>query len=85
MTWPVPRIRYEVAPAKGGRGWTVSRAGSVVEFFCTKASAMDVAIEEARGEAGHGQPTSLRIKGRDGRVQEERTYPRSSDPRRHHG
>lgn len=82
MSGPVPRIYYEVAPSKAGTGWTVSRDGKVVERFCTKATAVDVAIEEARGEAGHGQPTSLRIKGRNGRVQEERTYPRSSDPRR---
>lgn len=79
---PVSRVYYEVLPSTSGRGWVVTRAGSVIDWAPTKALALDVALEEARGEAVHGQATSLRIKGRNGRVQEERTYPRSSDPRR---
>ena len=43
------------------------------------------AVAWARGVAQVNQPSTLVITGRDGRIQEERTYPRSSDPRRSKG
>lgn len=53
----------------------------VVDGAPRKQDAVLLAIEFARMY----QPSSLRIHGRDGRIQQERTYPRSSDPRRTKG
>lgn len=43
------------------------------------------AIKSAIFWAKQHQPSSLRIHRRDGTIQEERTYPRSSDPRKTKG
>ena len=80
------RIYYEVVPAPDpDSGWNVTRDGHTVGWEPTKEEAVDVATDAARTEAVEGQPTSVRIKKLDGRIQEERTYPRSSDPRRYPG
>lgn len=39
-------------------------------------------VKKTAAKARHGtRPTSVRIHGRNGRIQEERTYPRSADGR----
>jgi hypothetical protein len=54
---------------KGRNGWSATTKSK---------NAAAKARESAR-------PESLRIHGRDGRIQEERTYPRSADPRSSNG
>lgn len=44
-----------------------------------------LALTEAIGIAKAWEPSSLRIHKRDGEIQEERTYPRASDPKRTKG
>jgi Uncharacterized protein conserved in bacteria (DUF2188) len=59
--------------------WELAHAGSgeVVKRFATKAAATKGGVlEKAVGKLG-----SVKIKKRNGRVQEERTFPRSMDPR----
>jgi len=48
-----------------------------VKAFASKAAALKGGVlEKALGGRG-----SVRIRKRDGKIQEERTYPRSADPR----
>ena len=59
--------------------WELKKEGSgeVVKRFATKAAATKGGVlEKAVGGMG-----SVRIRKRDGKIQEERTYPRSMDPR----
>jgi hypothetical protein len=69
------RTRYHVTP--GGNDWKIQRGGSsrASARFETKAQALSRAREMARNSGAQ-----LFIHGRDGKIQEERTYPRSSDP-----
>jgi hypothetical protein len=63
---------------KGRNGWTAkSKNGRAIATGSTKAAVVKKAAAKARKST---RPVSLRIHGRDGRVQEERTYPRSADP-----
>jgi hypothetical protein len=66
---------------KASAGWKVASGGSTLAEARTKAQAVRRGVQLAK----EGQPSSLQIKGRDGRIQEERTYPRSSDPRKTKG
>jgi hypothetical protein len=51
--------------------------GQTVKTFGTKAAATKGGVlERAVGKTG-----SVKIKKRNGKIQEERTYPRSADPR----
>lgn len=51
----------------------------------TKAEAVRRGAEVCRKWGTHSDPVSLVIRKADGRIQEERTYPRSRDPRRSRG
>lgn len=65
--------------SQNGKKWELKREGSgeVVKRFATKAAATKGGVlEKAVGGMG-----SVRIKKRNGKIQEERTYPRSMDPR----
>jgi len=62
-----------VAEEKGGRPIVEAR---------TKAAVVKKAAAAARKT---GEPTTLRIHDKNGRFQEERTYPRHADPRRSKG
>lgn len=82
-------IRIEVAPDDGR--WTVkvmfydpdTEVGlGYDEVFRLKWFAVRYARRKAHEMARPDNPVSLRIKNRKGRYQEERTYPRSADPRR---
>lgn len=59
--------------------WELKREGTgdVIKRFSTKAAATKGGVLE-RAVGGMG---SVRIKKRNGKIQEERTYPRSMDPR----
>lgn len=81
---PTPkRRRLYVSHSKRDKTWRVTEGGKPVRpttSWSTKAAAVAWATLYCRNEATRGQWLSLYIKGKDGRVQEERTYPRSSDP-----
>lgn len=80
MTVVSKRTRYHVTP--GGGDWKIQREGAdrASGRFETKEQAVSRAREMTRRQGGQ-----LFIHGKDGRIQEERTYPRSSDPRRSRG
>ena len=62
-----------------GDNWVAERKGGgrVYASGPTKAVAVQKAAKKARRDP---RQVSLRIHGRDGRIQEERTYPRAVDP-----
>jgi hypothetical protein len=64
---------------RASRGWKVEkRGGKVISKSRTKAMAVRNAARKARKQ----KRASVVIKGRDGNIQEERTYTGSPDPRR---
>jgi Uncharacterized protein conserved in bacteria (DUF2188) len=73
----VKRMRkvWDVEPQADGR-WAVRREGSkrADSIHDAKEAAVERSIELGRRHGGH-----VRIKGRDGRIQDERTY--TQDPR----
>ena len=72
---------YTVSKSKDG-GWEAKEAGGgVIASADRKPEVVRAAAKEARRQ----DSASLRIQRADGRIQEERTYPRSSDPRRTKG
>jgi hypothetical protein len=65
-------------------GWAGERAGPTLPN--TKASTKAEAVRKVAAVARNdSQPVSVRIHKTDGKIQEERTYPRSADPRRSKG
>jgi hypothetical protein len=64
-----------VAPAKSGNGWSLNISGGAETRYRTK-EAVRAGASKGRSN-GHAQ---LIIKGRNGRIQNERTY--GADPRR---
>ncbi len=71
--------RFSLSDNDNNKKWELKREGSgeVVKRFKTKANATKGGVlERAVKKMG-----SVRIRKRDGRIQEERTYPRSMDPR----
>ena len=73
------RQRITVAPVKAGEGWMVSVGGGNAETYRTKEQAVRVGASQGR-QHGHAQ---LIIKGRNGKIQSERTY--GADPSRANG
>ena len=71
--------RFSLAHNDKTKKWDLKKEGSgeLVKSFATKAAATKGGVlEKAVGGTG-----SVRIRKRDGKIQEERTYPRSADPR----
>ncbi len=71
--------RFSLSHNDKTKKWDLKKEGSgeVVKTFKTKAAATKGGVlEKAVGGKG-----SVRIKKRNGKIQEERTYPRSADPR----
>jgi hypothetical protein len=71
--------RFSLSLSDKTKKWELKREGSgeLVKSFATKAAATKGGVlEKAVGGMG-----SVRIRTRNGRIQEERTYPRSMDPR----
>jgi hypothetical protein len=64
---------------KRGDRWVGERKGGgrIYVEGGTKAKAVSNAAKKAKRDP---RSVSLRIHGKDGRIQEERTYPRASDP-----
>jgi hypothetical protein len=71
--------RYSLAHDDKKKRWVLKTepGGQAVKSFATKAAATKGGVLE-RAVGGKG---SVRIKKRNGKIQEERTYPRSADPR----
>ena len=63
---------------KSESGWAAKHEGRVVMQASTK---RELVSATARTAKQTGEPTSVRIHRADGLLQEERTYPRSADPR----
>jgi len=75
------RTIYTVSKSKAG-GWEPTEsAGGVIATGDRKPEVVRAAAKVARKQ----ESASLRIQRADGRIQEERTYPRDSDPRRTKG
>ena len=72
------RIQYEVLPNGDGL-WKITRDRVVVGYFERKAEAVSEAAARGRACWANGQLAQLFIKGRDGKIKDERTYGR--DPR----
>ncbi|MGH9283042.1 MAG: DUF2188 domain-containing protein [Acidimicrobiales bacterium] len=68
--------------SKQGDEWVARSGGQVVNRAGKK---LDLVRRTASSVRASGQPTSVRIHGRDGRIQEERTYGKGADPRRSRG
>ena len=62
--------------------WKLEKQGAdrSIRNFETKEQAMEFGVEYMKDHGG-----SLKIHTQDGRFQEERTYPRSADPRKSKG
>lgn len=71
--------RFSLSHNEKTKKWDLKREGSgeVVKTFASKAAATKRGVLE-KAVSGMG---SVRIRKRDGKIQEERTYPRSMDPR----
>lgn len=71
--------RFSLSHNEKTKRWDLKKEGSgeVVKTFKTKAAATKGGVLE-KAVGGRG---SVRIRKRDGKIQEERTYPRSADPR----
>ena len=64
-------------------GWVAeTKSGRTFAKGSTKQTVVKNAAAKARGSS---RPTSVRIHGRDGKLQEERTYPRRADSRHSKG
>ena len=74
--------RIGVVRKKRGKGWVAKRESKVLVSGTTKSTTVKKAAKVARKAR---KPTSRVIHKRNGRFQEERTYPRSADPRRSKG
>jgi hypothetical protein len=76
-------MRNNFNVTKSAKGWEGHREGKnqAVARGGTKKEVVSEMIRVAK----HNQPSSLRIPKVDGRIQEERTYPRSTDPVRYIG
>jgi hypothetical protein len=75
--------RYSLSHNDKTKKWELKREGSgeVIKRFKTKADAIKGGVlERAVKKLG-----SVRIRKRNGKIQEERTYPRSMDPRGRRG
>lgn len=88
MNEPTRRTHYEVLPSTkaerkaGAKRWKVTRDGETIATFDFKhgaGGALEMAVTTARSAwKARGQLSTLRIKGRHGRIQDERTY--GADP-----
>lgn len=81
------RVRYEVLPTSKAdlkadpslQRWSVTRAGERLGTYATKPPAVEFATTTARcAWRTCGQLGQVRIKGRSGKIQDERTY--GADP-----
>lgn len=79
------RVSVEVCPKQGAWRWKVTVSGKRVQDEPTQAMAISSARLMIQLLLNQGKTVTLKIKRRDGSIREERTYPRSSDPRKSKG
>jgi uncharacterized protein DUF2188 len=73
-------VQFEVKSNRRG-GWDVAQGTRTVVHVDGKVEA----VRQAAGLAKQQSAATLRIRNLNGRIQEERTYPRSADPRQSKG
>ena len=71
---------YHVSPTAGG--WELKKAGAE---RASKSSSTKQELVASLSEFFQGKTASVKIHKADGTIEEERTYPRSDDPRRSKG
>ncbi len=76
------RTRFEVLPAGDG-SWDVTRDSVTIGNYAVKSLAVQYAVDRAKASWAKKQPAQLLIKGRDGKIKDERTY--GNDPERTRG
>lgn len=69
--------KYHVTKHPNGWGLKKEGASRATKVTTTKSEMM----KEIKGGNHSSKPSSVKIHGADGKIKEERTYPRSSDPR----
>lgn len=82
------RVRIEVCPQKGrnkAHPWKVTQDSQTLFEHDTQREATTAARLLADTLVMQGRTATLKIKRPNGEVRDERTYPRSSDPRRSKG
>jgi hypothetical protein len=72
----------QIDVVKANDQWVARSGGAVLVSASTKAQAVRDTATAAKRLGG---PVSVRIHGLNGRIQEERSYPRGGDPRRSRG
>ena len=83
MTAKPRRAKYEVLSGGAGGRWKVTWGGRVIHYADRKIHAIGYAIGHARNLLAQGQLSTLKIKGLNGKIQDERTY--GKDPRKTKG
>ena len=76
-------MRNNFYVSKTEKGWEGHRDGK--NHAIAKGATKKEVVSEMIRHAKNHQPSSLKIHKVDGRIQEERTYPRSSDPVKYKG
>ncbi len=71
-------MRHYYSVTKSEKGWEGHREGK--NHAIAKGTTKKEVVGEMIRVAKNHQPSSLRIHKQDGKIQEERTYPRSTDP-----
>lgn len=86
MKRQILRITFDKTFALGFEPrWKITFPDGGYEHHATKAVAVAAARAHCHYLASKEEPVQLVVHGKDGRIQFENTYPRSSDPRRHRG
>lgn len=75
------RIRMEVCPSRKPRPWKVTVDRKLLLDCQTQGQGIDTARAHAQRLVAKGELVTLKIKRPNGEIRDERTYPRSSDPR----
>lgn len=70
---------------KGEPGWEIAdfsvKKGAQILWSANKKVLLRIMVGYFKGVATKADPLSLRIHGTDGKFKEERTYPKSADPK----
>ncbi len=67
---------------KKGSQWVEEREGKAIRRGPLKTEAIKKSAQAAKRDP---EPVTLKVHKEDGRLQEERTYPRRADPRKNKG
>ncbi len=74
-------LRFTLKHSKNDGDWVLkNQIGDTIRRFAKKREAIKGGVLERAVKRG-----TVRIHNKDGRIEEERTFPRSADPRRYPG